>query len=131
MSFWDRGRGTVDRLTSHFGSDEATGSTITHEAWNGSDGYGQPTYATGVSLPAVFVEKAESVRNRAGEEVVARGYLQILQAVAAEGTAGRDEPIDPRDRITLPDSEIAKIAAVEGIVDPSTGLHYAPKVWLA
>ncbi len=126
MTFWKRGFGTVGRLTSHFGS----ASTITHEAWTGSDGYGQPSYAAGTSLSAIFVEKAEMVVNGRGEEVRASGYLQILQPVTANGATGRDEPIDPRDRITLADSEIATIVATGGINDPATNYPYAPKVWL-
>jgi hypothetical protein len=53
-----------------------------------------------------------------------------LTPVAANGTTGRREPIDPRDRLTLPDGAVGNILAVEGLGDPDTNHNYFYQVYL-
>ncbi len=99
---------------------------ITHEAWTGQATSGaKPTYAAGVTLPAFVDEKKDSFRTALGEVIAVTAIIHILQPVAANGAANREEPIDPRDQITLPSGTVgAPIMGAGGFVDPSTGRPY-------
>lgn len=103
---------------------------ITLEAWTGSDGYGAPTYAAAVILPAIVVKKQRIIKNPLGEIIKSKHEVTILQPVTANGATGREEPIDPRDRITLPDESTGPILDVTGMIDPSTGAPFMPEIWL-
>jgi hypothetical protein len=65
-----------------------------------------------------------------GREVVHRATLMFTQPVAANGAEGRREPIDPRDRITLPSGFAGVIIDVRGPVDPLTDAPYVLRVEL-
>lgn len=75
---------------------------VLHEAWTGQDEYGAPTYDEAVTLQAMVQEGTNQVRTRAGEVITTRACISFLEPVAANGAGGRREPIDPRDRFTLP-----------------------------
>ena len=99
---------------------------ITLEAWtaHGTSG-AAPTYAAGVTIPAMVDEETESFRTTLGEVIPVKAVIRILQPVAANGADDREEPIDPRDRITLPSGTVgAPIMGAGGLVDPSTGRPY-------
>ena len=99
---------------------------ITLAAWTGQATSGaKPTYAAGVTLPALIEQGPTSFRTARGEVIAVKAVVHILQPVAANGAANREEPIDPRDKITLPNGTVgAPIMGAEGFVDPSTNLPY-------
>jgi hypothetical protein len=106
---------------------------ITHEAWTGLDNSTKPTYATGVTLSALVEQGPVPFRTALGETVEVKAIVTILQPVTANGASGREEPIDPRDQITLPNGTIgAPIVATPepGLVDPSTSVPYFHRVAL-
>lgn len=103
---------------------------VSHEAWTGADNYSKPTYAAAVSRLAVVSMKQRMRRMPDGREVVQRAVVTFVGPVAANGAAGRREPVDPRDRITLPSGFTGPILDVEGAVDPATGAPYTVKVTL-
>lgn len=97
---------------------------ITHEAWISNDAYGGPTYAAATTLPAIVEREQRLIRDMNGEEIMSRTKITILQPITANGSTGRREPIDPRDRI-IPSGDITgPILSVEGIVDPNTNAPY-------
>ena len=106
---------------------------ITLEAWTGSATSGAaPTYAAAVTIPAIVDQSSDAFRSAAGETLAVKGVIRILRPVAANGSDNRKEPIDPRDRITLPDGTVGTpIMGVGGLVDPSTGKPYTYTVGLA
>lgn len=96
--------------------------TVTHEAWIGSDEYNKPTYDDPVDLEAMYQEGSGQVRTRDGEVIATRACILLLGTVAPNGTTGRREPIDPRDKLTLPSGYTGPI--VDNVGAPPTS------VWL-
>jgi hypothetical protein len=105
-------------------------AVVTHEAWTGTDTFNKPTYATAVSRPAIVDLNQRRSIERDGTVIVSRASITFLSPIAANGASGRREPIDPRDRLTLPDGTTGPILEVAGAVDPTTGYPYAPTVAL-
>lgn len=113
------GVATVDRTT-------LSGQVaVTHEAWISADTYSKPAYDDPVTLMALVEMKQSKRTLPGGTEIVQRAVLTFTRPVAANGATGRREPIDPRDRITLPSGFTGPILDVEGVVDPSTGSPYS------
>lgn len=104
--------------------------TVTHAPFTGKDGEGGYSYDTGVARAALVERKTKMVRNSAGEEVVSTHVVTILRPVAANGSPGRREPIDPRDKFTLPDGSTPKILAIEDFTDKDTSSGYFYQVYL-
>jgi hypothetical protein len=103
---------------------------VLHEAWTGQDEFGTATYAAGVNRAAIVEKKTKLVTNNAGIEVKAETLISIIRPVLANGAAGRQEPIDPRDRFTLPDGSTGPVMAIEGLIDRTTGAPFYSQVWL-
>jgi hypothetical protein len=104
--------------------------SVQHKAWTGSDAYGAPTYADAIVRNGLLEAKTRVLRRPNGEEVLQQSQLTILEPVAANGAAGRAEPIDPRDRFVLPDGTEKAALDVSGLADPSTGAPYGFEVAL-
>lgn len=67
---------------------------ITVEHWNhGYDEWGKPTYGAPVNMKCYIEEKVQMVRDQAGSERASNTTLYVAGG-----------PIDPHDRITMPDS---------------------------
>jgi len=105
---------------------------VIHEAWIGhADGYGGPAFAVPVSLPALVQEGTNQRRLPTGEVITTRACVSFLAPIAPNGAAGRREPIDPRDRVTLPSGLTGPLTENPGaMVDPSTGRPYISVFWL-
>ncbi len=103
---------------------------VLHEAFVGKDGEGGYSYATGVQRAALVERKTKMVRNAQGEEVVSTHVVTLLRPVAANGSPGRREPIDPRDKFTLPDGSKPKILSIQDFTDKDTGSGYFYQVYL-
>ena len=99
---------------------ESLQATITHEAFSSVDGYGKPTYSTGVARKCIVERRQKLVRTREGQEKLSLAKLTFPYPVT----------IDERDRITLPDSTIMPILRIDGVIDPSTNAEYSVEVEL-
>lgn len=81
---------------------------VTLEPWIGSDGdYNEPIFGDPLILSARVVEGARAIRNTLGEEVSVQAFVAFegeIPDTTANGSPAepRRNPIDPRDRITLP-----------------------------
>lgn len=106
--------------------------TVTHEAWTGQDGYAAPAFAHGpISRQAIVEEGARPRRSSTGDVVMTRAKVTFVGPIAPDGSPNRNEPIDQRDRITLPSGFSGPIVDMEGIpADPATGSPYLFSVWL-
>lgn len=102
----------------------------THEAWISRDVHAKPTYAAGVARSGVLEQKQVWVKTPTGNHIETRPTFLILEPISDNGALTRREPIDPRDRFTLPDGTKAFAVDVEFIVDPSTGDPYAYQITL-
>lgn len=103
---------------------------VTHEAWTGRDGYGKPTYASGKTRKAIVERTQRMIRTTGGNDVLSRARITFLDIIKANGATGRTEPIDPRDRFTLPDGTTGPVLDVIGVIDPSTERPFAHEVLL-
>jgi len=104
--------------------------TVQHEAWTGNDGFGGATYATAVPRAALVERKQKQVLNPQGQEVLSEHTITLLRPIAANGAPDRFEPIDPRDRFTLPDGTTGPILSIESFTDRVTGAGYFAQVFL-
>lgn len=104
--------------------------TVTLQQWLGSDGFGASSYDDPISLKCLLDVRQQERRLPSGQMVMTKAVLQFLEPIAPNGAAGRLEPIDPRDIITLPDGTTGPIVDMEGMVDPTTNRPYFQRVWL-
>lgn len=105
-------------------------SVITVEAWTGLNGYGKATYASAVNVNAVVERKQQWIRSREGREVLSRARISILEPMTSVTADSRSNPIDLRDRITLPDGTTGPILDVQGPIDPDTSAPFFLEVVL-
>jgi len=106
---------------------------VMHEAWVGADALGDDLpLAAPVSRPALVQEGVLHHKKPDGQVITTKARISFLVPVEPNGAEGRQEPIDPRDRITLPSGLTGHIVEVPGVlVDPATGRPYVSTVWLA
>ena len=97
---------------------------VLYQAWIGQDLFGDYEYSDGVSLGAIVERKQDLVTDYEGQEVVSSHTISLLKPVLANGTPGRSEPIDPRDKFTLSDGTTGRILSVETLMNPVTGAGY-------
>ena len=97
---------------------------VVYEPWIGLDGFGGSEYGPPQNIPAI-IEKSDSLqRDSEGRDIRVDTRINILKPILANGADERDEPIDPRDRFTLPDGTTGPVASVETLIDPATGFGY-------
>lgn len=101
---------------------------VTHEPWIGKDKYGKPLYDNPVRRLALIQKNTSNV---GGQQLVQGATITFIYPIDPNGANLRQEPIDPRDKITLPDGWTQPIASVSGITDPLTGMPYLYEVTLA
>lgn len=112
------------------GGSDGLQAEIQIAAWTGQDGYG-PTYASAKRYTALVERRQIPVRVASGEVLLSQARIVILQPLKAQGSANRTEPIDLRDKITLPDGTVTRILDVRGVVDPTTDRPFAHEVLCA
>jgi len=106
-------------------------ANVVHEAWIGQDDYGVPRYAAPVGRPALIHEGTTQRRLPTGDVITTRACVTFYSPVPSNGASGRRDPIDPRDRITLPSGLTGPIVDAPGAgIDPSTGHPYVSVFWL-
>ena len=103
---------------------------ITIAPWTGNSRTGAPSYGTAVTYPALVEWKQKMLKDRSGRDVVTQTKVTILQPITANGTSGRTEPVDPRDKVTLPDGTVGPILDVRGLMNPDTNAAFMWEVWL-
>jgi len=101
---------------------------VTHFAWVSQDARGVPEYAA----PAVYPALVELSRNRVvgadGQVLFTRYSVTFLQPLPANGAEGRQEPIDPRDKLVLPNGEKVDVIDIKGFIDADTGAPFMSEV---
>lgn len=106
---------------------------VIHEAWVGQDALGEPLpYAAPVLRRAFVQEGAIHVQKPDGQVITTKARVSFLGPVEPNGAEGRQEPVDPRDLITLPSGLVAHVIEVPGVlVNSASGAPYLRPVWLA
>jgi hypothetical protein len=103
---------------------------VTHEAWVGQTGSGRSMYGPPINRKAIVDTRVRDRVTNAGQTVTTRASIQFLEAIEPNGAIGRVEPIDPRDRITLPDGTSGPIVDIGGFIDGQTNRPYTSEVWI-
>lgn len=99
-------------------------------AWTGQNMFGAATYASAVSIKAIVNQESHLHKTRGGQLVDTQAYVAFLEPLKPNGTAGRLEPIDPRDIIILPDGTSGPIVEISGFFDAGTGRPFFSEVWI-
>lgn len=105
-------------------------SNVSHAAWTGvsADGYGTDQYASPVTRRA-FVEIADRTHTiPGGRSITSKAYLLFQDPITNNGAAGRTEPIDARDKFTLPGGLSWPVVDVRAPL--GEGLPFIVEVWL-
>lgn len=103
---------------------------VSFEAWIGNDGAGGNTYAAAIPTKAIVENKMRLMRDTQGEDKETTHLITIIRPIAPNGAANRSEPIDPRDRFTLPDGSTGPIIAIEGLINRATNAPFFAQIWL-
>lgn len=103
---------------------------VSFEAWTGQDAFGAPTYAAAIPVAALTEQRLSTRQTLNGKLVPTVAKITILRPLAVNGAAGRIEPIDNRDRFTLPDGTTGPVVDVADFTDPDSGRGYFAEVWL-
>lgn len=104
---------------------------MTLEQWVGQSVTGKPTYASPITVKCIEDDKQRTIVTVAGQVITVMSTLTILEAIPENGTAGRKEPIDPRDRITTPSGFVGKVIDTPGsVVDPGTNKGFIQQIML-
>lgn len=111
----------ADRVTSSLQAE------VTHEPWIGKDKYGKPLFDNPVRRMAIIDRRMSSI---GGQQIVTSATVSFLYPITPNGATGRQEPIDVRDKITLPNGWTQPIVGVNGMIDPLTGMPYLYEVSL-
>lgn len=105
-------------------------ASVTLEQWTSTNGFSKDSYAAGVVYKAL-VEKKNVLREAsADQELVAEHVITFLAPITSNGATGRQNPIDARDRITLPDGTSGLILDIQTVLNPETGKGYYQQVTL-
>lgn len=105
--------------------------TVVHYAWLSNNDDSESVYDTGVNLSAIVEYGKEQLLQTDGRELLVKGTsIMIIGPVTDNGGSNRREPIDPRDRFTLPDGTSGPILSMKGVADPLTGDQYVYEVFL-
>lgn len=106
---------------------------VVHYAWIGQDGRGGDVFAAPVSRRALIDLTKRRFATGSGQLITTFASLTFLDAIAdttATAPAVRENPIDPRDRIVLPDGTTAPIVQAGGFNDTKTSRPYLQEVVL-
>lgn len=118
------GVATADRLT------DPLQVSVTHEAFLAMGGMGEESFADAVTRTAIIERKNRERRTSDGRTILTTAQITFLRPIAPNGAPGRQEPVDLRDRLTLPDGSTDPVVDTEALLDPDTGRGYYVVVWL-
>lgn len=106
-------------------------STVTYEAWIG-DGttFSEPLYDTAIEMQAIVEILDKQVRSESGDDILLKASVTFLRPIAPNGADSRREPVDVRDRITLPNGYTGPIRFVSGLDNPDINGMYMVEVIL-
>jgi hypothetical protein len=82
--------------------------------WTGQTGLGDETTVT-VPRQCLIERRIHQRKLSDGRTVQVEATLTFLAVVPPNGAAGRDEPIDPKDRFILPGGIVGSVLDTEGL----------------
>lgn len=109
---------------------ESMQPSVSHEAWIADESSGEPAYAYPVLRNGVVNYISRDRRTADGRDIVQKASILFPRPIAPNGAANRKEPIDQRDRFTLPNGYTGPVLSVEGPADKGTGASFIYEVIL-
>lgn len=107
---------------------------VQHYAFIGSDARGKPTYADPVTVTCVVDRTNREISTANGKVINISATLTKIGDLAPNGAVtnpARREPIDPRDKIVLPDGLTGPIIDTPGsVTDPETDRGFIQSIML-
>jgi len=104
--------------------------TVQHHPWVSDNTAGEPQFGDPVARRALVERKRRLIRTEERRELIMVTLVTFIGPVTANGSPNRDEPIDPRDKVVLPDGTTGPILDVQGLLDPLTSRPYLYEVAL-
>lgn len=127
MSILSAGIAIADNITKSLGLQPF----FTHYAWIAQDAKGKVTYANPVTRQGVIDLTRKQRPTSSGRLVNVVATITVIETIAANGAAGRREPVDPRDKIVLPDGTTGPILeGPDAPVDPDTNAPFLNTIYL-
>lgn len=130
MGYEDLIRGGVKLASGQF---ESMKLDVVHDAWIGEDGDGADEFAPSVVRRALVNLRKTIFATRDGQLVTTFASIIFLDPVpptTPNPGKTREQPIDPRDTLTLPDGGTAPIVDTGGFADSATAQPFVLKVIL-
>lgn len=103
---------------------------VEHYPWI-SDGatYGEPVYGDPTTRLAL-VEMRQRMMRIEGQDILLKAIVSFLVPIEPNGAENRQEPIDPRDKIVLPNGYTGPIKTIEGLENNFSDTPYTLEVTL-
>lgn len=100
-------------------------ATVSLKQWISQDAYGTPTYGPTIRRTALVEQGENRFKTPPGVLINTKATVTFLQPIPANGAAGRTEPIDDRDILTLADGTSGPAIVGEPmLVNPETDKPY-------
>lgn len=103
---------------------------VSIERWLGSDEFGKDSYDSPLLVDALIVQKQQPHFMDNGESVSTKAYIAILRPLPPLEIERRIDPIDAKDKVTLPDGTTGPIVDATGFVDKGTGRPFFSEIWI-
>jgi len=132
MAFGSVVRSGIATIKSLVGGADNLMDSVTIRYWiRDLNDAGTPDLSAPVTFEAIVERKQQVVKKADGQEAVSHTYLAFLEALPPRGTgAGRREPLDERDVITLSDGTTGVILTPEGLMDREIAAPFLHEVYL-
>lgn len=121
----------VVKVVDKFTEDEELQTRITLHRFAGQSGSGATSYHPKVLKLRAVVE-LKQMPQAPVDSIKTKAYVAILEPIPPLKIAGVDRvnPVDTRDKVTLPDGTTGPIVAVQGPVSGLTGEPYITELWI-
>jgi hypothetical protein len=107
---------------------------VSHYPWIAQNAFGsvsqQAPFGQPILRTAIIEQQARWRQMPNGNMVFTYAHLIFLEPFEHIDAPNRKNPIDPRDRLILPDGSTGPIVDVDGLHNPGTKSPYFCEVWL-
>lgn len=107
---------------------------VSHLPWIAQNAFGSSSHQSPFGQPiprtAIIEQQARWHQLPDGNQVFTFAHLIFLEPFEHINAPNRKNPIDPRDRLLLPDGTTGPIVDVDGLHNPGTKSPYFCEVWL-
>src|SRR5688572_2046525 len=108
--------------------------SVSHYPWIAQNAFGstqhQSPFGQPITRTAIIEQQGRWRQMPNGNMVFTYAHLIFLEPFEHINAPNRKNPIDPRDRLILPDGTTGPIVDVDGLYNPGTNSPYFCEVWL-